>query len=76
MPAVAQARQALALYTGITGPEDRNTALAHGVLGRALLAQGTRAEARDELDKAIASLQESYPWMRELAELKRIRGQL
>lgn len=74
--AVAQARQALALYTGITGPEDRNTALAHGVLGRALLAQGQHAEAQTELDKAIASLQPSYPWMRELAELKRIRRQL
>ena len=73
-PAAAeQARKAIAMFTAALSADHLNTGLARGVLGRALLAQGQRAEARKELDAAIAILADKAAWLPELAELRRLR---
>lgn len=71
--AVAQARKAIAMFTATIGPDHRDTGLAHGILGRALLTSGRRAEAHQELDTAIAILSSKAPWLPELAELRALR---
>ena len=70
--AVAQARKAITIFTTALSADHRDTGLAHGVLGRALLASGQRAEGRRELDAAIAILAEKAAWLPELAELRRL----
>jgi serine/threonine-protein kinase len=71
--AATQARKAIAMFTAALSADHLNTGLAHGVLGRALLASNQRVEARKELDAAIAILLEKAAWLPELAELKRLR---
>ena len=71
--AATHARQAIAMFTKALSADHRDTGLAHGVLGRALLASNQRAEARKELVAAIAILSEKAAWLPELAELKRLR---
>lgn len=71
--AATGARNAIALFSTALGAEHRDTGLAHGVLGRALLASGQRVEARKELDAAIAILSAHAAWLPELAELRALR---
>jgi tetratricopeptide (TPR) repeat protein len=71
--AATSARNAVALFSAALGAEHRDTGLAHGVLGRALLASGQRPEARKELDAAIAILSAHAAWLPELAELRTLR---
>jgi eukaryotic-like serine/threonine-protein kinase len=71
--AATQARKAIAMFTAALSADHLNTGLARGVLGRALLAGGQRAEARKEFDAAIAIVSEKAAWLPELAELKRLR---
>jgi tetratricopeptide (TPR) repeat protein len=71
--AVIHAREAIAMFTSVLSADHRDTGLAHGVLGRALLTSNQRAEARKELDVAIAILSEKAAWLPELAELGRLR---
>ena len=71
--AATHAREAIAMFSKALSADHRDTGLAHGVLGRALLASNQRSEARKELDAAIAILSEKAAWLPELAELKRLR---
>ncbi len=70
--AATHARQAIAMFTKALSADHRDTGLAHGVLGRALLASNQRAEARKELDAAIAILSEKAAWLPELAQLRKL----
>lgn len=72
--AVAQARKAITIFTTALSADHRDTGLAHGMLGRALLASGQRAEGKKELSAAIAILSKQVPWLPELAELRRLRA--
>jgi tetratricopeptide (TPR) repeat protein len=71
--AAADARKAVAMFTKALSADHRDTGLARGVLGRALLASNQRDEARKELDAAIAILADKAAWLPERAELKRLR---
>ncbi|MFT4179666.1 MAG: serine/threonine-protein kinase [Thermomonas sp.] len=71
--AATSARQAVALFAAALSTDHRDTGLARGVLGRALLANGEHTEGRRELDAAIAILSKKAPWLPELAELRAIR---
>lgn len=70
--AVAQARKAITMFTTALSADHRDTGLAHGVLGRALLASGQHAEAKKELSAAIAILSKQAAWLPELVELRRL----
>jgi len=69
--ATALAREAIGIFSG-TGskPDELNLARARGVLGSALFASGQHADARKELDAAIAILSAKAAWLPELAELR------
>lgn len=71
--AAEQARKAIAMFAATIGDDHRDTGLAHGVLARALFASGRRADARKELDAAIAILSAKAAWLPELAELRALR---
>ncbi|QNN45979.1 tetratricopeptide repeat protein [Thermomonas brevis] len=71
--AAEQARKAIAMFAATIGDDHRDTGLAHGVLARALFASGQRADARKELDAAIAILSAKAAWLPELAELRALR---
>ncbi len=73
--ATDDARKAASMYATAVGADHRSTALARGVLGRALLASGERASGRREVDAAIDILASKAAWLPELAELRRLRQQ-
>ncbi|MBN8264488.1 MAG: protein kinase [Xanthomonadales bacterium] len=70
--AAGEARKAIAMFTAALSADHLNTGLARGVLARALLASGQRAEARKELDDAIHIIAAKNAWLPELAELRRL----
>lgn len=72
--AAALAREAIGIFSGTGGkPDELNLARARGVLGSALFASDQHADARKELDDAIAILSAKAAWLPELAELRALR---
>ncbi|MDI1252315.1 hypothetical protein [Thermomonas sp.] len=61
------------MFTIALSADHRDTGLAHGVLGRALLASGQRAESGKEISSAIGILSKQASWLPELADLRKLR---
>lgn len=74
--ALAAAHRAAELYTQFSGARHWRTAEARGVLGMTQAALGTRADARRELDFAIAVLEKDRPYMPIVADLRKARTRL